>query len=1138
MDTAGDDSKMKMKMNKNKTMLALIVVAALALCSVAVVATESDDSSAATSTNTGTVTINEQTAGIDYNLYYSSTDMIATDCKVIISSEFTYTGTIQFGTYVASTNTFTPTATLSLDNVSNLEIDCAVTTGVVTMFTLDKDTHGVGVTSGDVTITKGSVTLGTSASNYFAGSVSGNTVEIISVNTYGLVLTAGTTDSLKGIVVKGSEVIWDSSLSTPAYATADAELVIDGTSTVINTVGDLTISANVEVIVSDSASMIVGSAGQTYSLAPAATFTVDVGATTGAKAIRAYVYDSDGVLVASSNAITAAGVATFTVETGKTMNMEDTYSVVMILNESSTLKYYDGTLTFGVSGTSTLTLKTYFSSVSAAGVATISTTAIAPTDKMIAGVMSSNTTILYNSTDYTLVSAAFLNSGVAVWGTAASDIITFGSAISGNGYALIIVENNTTGSLYAYYGMVTFVTGASTLDASEVAPTLSVGTVAAAGTIVSGATSTVSALTVDDDTAIITNAGVLTVDGTITVTYSTANACGGIVNTGTINADGKITYTYTSTAAPISGTVNGAYYYITSTTTSLTTFTYTSIGTAVTEGTNVVIIGTNVLEEDTILTGTGTTNTVTIDSGAVVEVGVAATPTESEISAILTLPTTTTLVLNGTIDVQCGEFIVMSATAPTYSTTQVVADVLMAGTSQYTYTDLATALDLSTSGQTVTVRATAPISFTSDVELKSGVTLNMNSIALTIGSGATFTVNGILKAGAVTVNAASSTKSAGSLVLNNYNTAMTFGTITLAGSLVFGSGFDNTATTASAFPAITVTGTSAAPSTIAVAGKVVLGPAIDAAVGSSVVVTVTGSVVSNNATFGNTNLTDKLIVNGGTYTAKATDNIKTIIVTGNGVVTTSASTVVITTDNVTVGTAVTTLVANNNGATVYVSLNDGGIATVYGSFDDEKIIIAAVAGKNFSTAYYLTESIVYATFYENDITATPVASKYIYNAIADPEITGKLFNSWYTNATLNKQVSSADLIGSYSKVYASFTSQTISITLTYTQNGYWMVNGNVYAGNTVSIDWASSYSISFIADDGSELKDYAVYVNGSAMPLGYTPTAGDVLTFNGTVEAKAISEDTSMEITTILLIIITIVIIIMAIVIVLRLMRS
>lgn len=1134
MDTAGDDSKMKMKMNKNKTMLALIVVAALALCSVAVVATESDDSSAATSTNTGTVTINEQTAGIDYDLYYSATGVVATDCKVIISSEFTYTGTIQFGTYVASTNTFTPTATLVLTDVSNLEIDCN-TAGVVTMYTLDQDTHGVGVTSGDVEITKGSVIIGTSAANYFAGFISGNTAEIISVNTYGAVLTAGTTDSISGIIAKGTEYVWDSSLATPAYVVADAELAIDGTATVIDTVGDLVISANVEVIVSDSASITVGSAGQTYSITSGTTFTVKVGSATGTQSIQGYVYTSSGTLVATSSSITA-GVATFT--TSAAMNMEDSYRIVMILNESSTLKYYDGTLTFGVSGTSTFTLKTYFSSVSAASVATISATSGVPTDKMIAGIMSSATTVSYNSTDYTFVSAAFLNaSGVAVWGTASSSTITFSTAIVADGSALIIVKNNTTGLLYAYYGTITLSTLG--LGVPNVAPTLSVGTVVAIGTIVSGATSTAAGLVADNDTATITNAGKLTVDGTIAVTYSTATACGIILNTGIVNANGKITYVYTSTAAPISGTVNGAYYYTTSTSTSLTTFTYTSIGTAVTEGSTIVIVGTNVLEEDTTLTGTGTTNTITVDSGAIVKVGVAATTTESEISAILTLPTTTTLILNGTINVQSGEFIVEGTTAPTYSTTQVVADVLMAGTSEYIYTDLATALDISTSGQTVTVRATAPISFTSDVELKSGVTLNMNSVALTVGSGVTFTVNGILKAGAVTVNAATSTKSAGSLVLNNYSTTMTLGAFTLAGSLTFGSGFDNTATTASAFPEITVTGTSTAPSTITVAGKVVFGSAMVAALNNNVVVTVTGTVTSNVAIFSDADLTSKLIVNGGTYTAKATDDINTIVVTGNGIVTTSVSTYVITTDKITVGTAVTTLVANTNGATVFVTLNNGGTATVYGSFDDEKIIIStASVGKNFSTAYYLTDSIIYATFYENDATATPVASMYIYNAIADPEITGKLFNSWYTNATLNKEVSIIDAIGSYSKVYAGFTTQTISITLTYVQNGYWMVNGNVYAGNTVSIDWASSYSISFIADDGYELKDYAVYVNGSAMPLGYTPTAGDVLTFNGTVEAKAISEDTSMEITTILLIIITIVIIIMAIVIVLRLMRS
>jgi len=116
-----------------------------------------------------------------------------------------------------------------------------------------------------------------------------------------------------------------------------------------------------------------------------------------------------------------------------------------------------------------------------------------------------------------------------------------------------------------------------------------------------------------------------------------------------------------------------------------------------------------------------------------------------------------------------------------------------------------------------------------------------------------------------------------------------------------------------------------------------------------------------------------------------------------------------------------------------------------------------------------------------------------------------------------------------------------TITLGYTQHGFWVVNDHTYMSGTVNVSTANATKITFVAENGYELKNSSIYVNGtqksSSSTLTYTAAAGDTITFGGSVSQKVV-DDSGLSVTDILLIVITIVIIVIAIIVALRLMRS
>lgn len=804
--------------------------------------------------------------------------------------------------------------------------------------------------------------------------------------------------------------------------------------------------------------------------------------------------------------------------------------------------------------------------------------------------------ITYYTTGYTFVTAGNMTDGTA--GTLSSDgKIVFDSLSSGDTIFVVLSDGTKN---YVWYGtvtlngsdVVTLLTSTVTIDdqgADVVTTSPAVQQISKNGTV-----------TVTDTVTTITVNSILTVDGTLTMYYKAANASGVIVNapTGVIDVTGKIAYQVytTSTTAPltcVTGTINAVSYRVAGTAPLASTFYYTTLTSAIANSSDYTVYGTIDVLVDTTLTGTSATaNKVTVATNSTLRIGSAAT---------VTLPSTTqiTFVGTGLVNVASGKFVV-SATVADYSVSQVNSEVLTVNSTSKTYTDVVTALSGAASGEVVKLRKAATISTSAVVG--DGVTLNGNGFNVTVAAGGSLIVNGtVTSVAAVTIDGASGTKSAAVLTLNTTTFSYT-GAFTLSGVLNFGTTYNNSEAL-TGFGSITVVAaSSSSPAIVNVHGNVKISNSTVSAGVNYVTFNVDGTLVANVDIFSST--TNETVNVSGTFTAKANSSIETAVVTGNGTLAGSTTAVIITVKTLTVGTPATTVDQAINEATVKATLAASGIAYVYGSFDSD-IVITNAGG--VSTVYYLGLDVIYATVYEK------TASKTIVSAISNPVVEGYNFIAWYTSSSFASEVPIANTIGTPTSVFGYVTIKTYDITLVYTANGYWSVNGTPYIGGNITVNWAATYEITFIADDGYalknsvlyvngsamplgyepktgdvisfggsvvlnnmtltytqngywlvdgvkytgglvtipsessvvitfvaengyELKDYKIFVNGSAMPSTYTPAVGDIVTFEGTVKEKVL--DDGMDISTILLIIITIVIVIMAIVIALRLMRS
>jgi hypothetical protein len=268
------------------------------------------------------------------------------------------------------------------------------------------------------------------------------------------------------------------------------------------------------------------------------------------------------------------------------------------------------------------------------------------------------------------------------------------------------------------------------------------------------------------------------------------------------------------------------------------------------------------------------------------------------------------------------------------------------------------------------------------------------------------------------------------------------------------------------------------------------------------------------------------------YSTESTvDSVVYVNVSGKGIVSGDLDV----TGKLVSGTVSDSFTENVNNTTVKIN-GDVGLAIVYGTPADKAISISSGDNAAQSVYYLVTpegSNIVYLTMY------TTTTSDDVEMVYYIPDVTGYEFVSW--NDADGEIVKKTDMegkgIGECEEVYGNFVIKTMKVTLTYAQNGTWIIDGVDYTSGTMNLDFGT-HTISFLPSNGYELsKDFAMYVNGVKVTDSFVVDDKDItVTFSGEVKEKTVSE--GMDLVTILLIVITIVIVVMAIIIAMKLMRS
>ncbi len=584
------------------------------------------------------------------------------------------------------------------------------------------------------------------------------------------------------------------------------------------------------------------------------------------------------------------------------------------------------------------------------------------------------------------------------------------------------------------------------------------------------------------------------------------------------NVNGEMKFTNVTEKAGIGGErmINGAEvnaaFYSTGSDSATTKFThiYTTLENAMSKSADIFVTGTHFITEDTTLTGTSTTedkNKITFLTDAKVYTGVDTTDEDAVFTAVtVTVPVTTELTVNGSIDVQAGKLVVNQKDPVTeegdilYSA-EVEADVFMVVDKAGVFTDLATALDISKSGDEVKIRSEASnVSVKADATLKEGVTLDANKAKITILGDVVLTVNGAVKdAGDMTVD--------GTLVLNSADFKFVTGSgfnIGDEGVLTFGQAYDNSEDTD--FKELILTVSDAEGSVINVYGKVNLEAEVDI--------------------LGKINVYGTLVLDIDT-----TKSVAELFVADTGDVKAS-NTKDVTVMEFTAGTAPENLEQYVNNAKAMVKIDTGGTYTVYGEAANVKFV-EYKSGKYVSqtglesTAYYFEKgAVLYATVGVNN--AVPAIEIY---ALETPDVNGQEFQAWYATSSKVFMVELDAKIGAFAKVYADFDAATITVVLENVQNATWFINDVRYDSGAAVVVWAQEYTVKLVADNGFKA-DGKVLVNDAAFAGALAD--GDRLTFDGSVNASAAGTDMQ----TILLAVIAVAAIVIAVVFVVRLMRS
>ncbi|MCB5279490.1 MAG: hypothetical protein LHW59_08225 [Candidatus Cloacimonetes bacterium] len=1082
--------KMKMKMKNNKMFLALVVVAALAMVSVAGVAVLSDDSSAAAEVTSGSVyTVQSDTQSIDIEIHVVNSAVT----EIVIPSTMTYTGTISVGAFEESV--FTAVGSANLKGVSNVTVYVSVDGSYVL-----KQASATSV-SGTTELTMGSISTANSAvvdSAYYGynGTIICNGATIVSANVYGLIVTAQNSEAvLSNLVTSATGNEPTDWTSADAYY---ATLTVSGTAYI----GNLVIGSGV----SDYVEMIVADGAKVYSMNDVRTVTVT---TTTAMEASGYAY---AIATGSSTAVVgtyAPGSNTieFTLDTSSVYNVY-TYSGI------TDGKYTYGTIDFSVSGIYTVnaTTGTLVTPAITVGNYTVAT------DKTIAVSVSSPDN--YTVTGFiVLTDGTVVNAAVSVLANVATLTFTSSEFAVSTSYSAVILTQKT-GSVLPAENLI-FVSKITTPAASG--GSVSVVYSAMDGTM-SAASNTI-VFSVSSDSKLLVNGSIK-----FTQPYTSIRSMIIIDSTAKVNFGTNGIISVDNTAITSTQNVNATYYKTGST--APYTYNYTTLDNALAASADVTIYGKLVILTDKTLASTltgATTTKVAVDSYATVSIG------NADTFVNVTVPSTTTLTTGASncVIVVYGKLIFEEKSTAPSCNAGVQASVGMKEGTSYTYTDLATALGVATSGDTVTLRGNASIS--TDAVIASGVTVTTGSNTIMINAGGSLTVTGTLNMGAdITVSAATtgtSAKAAGQLVINKMP-VYTAGKVVLNGILTISSSVGTSTTPVALVFVITSTeGTAASPAILNIAGIISDSACTIGSNGFYMTINVTGEIASSFSMFP-TGTNNKITMNvTGEFNYGAAEYLYNLNVTGTGIVESVSSNVLKITGKAVIGTPAKTSAVKTDAVAVEFVMVDGSSAMVYGSPATGKVVISSETADHLYMAILnVNSTTVYGTAYMAAATAGNVA-------VAVPEITGTTFMGWYTNPSFiaNVYVSSvpASLVGE--SYYMKLTELTYNLILTYNVGVTYVLDGaNVgssyngyisYGEHTLTAQAASGYK-----------GTVTITMTGATLSSGKFTATQDV-----SATSTGVSEDVvsgGWTITDILLVIMVIIIAVIAVVVILKLMRS
>ncbi len=695
------------------------------------------------------------------------------------------------------------------------------------------------------------------------------------------------------------------------------------------------------------------------------------------------------------------------------------------------------------------------------------------------------------------------------------------------------------------------------------------------------------------------NDGAVIVDGTLNVKNMDELSVDSIDNNGILYVSGLITYvTDPYIAQPIDdGFLSASYYskvtYVTilgevTDIPAYTTHYYTTLANALSSSDAVTVYGVALITEDLTLSGE---KTVTLAEDAEIIVGIPDVQVDIE-DALSTLLTanelgmitdvmsvfgltgasfepsyaTITIADDATLDVTNGDFIVLNgkvvASAMVEDENNVIGDITSTVEMQYEnhtiYTNLETALDLATSGDTIELSWVGYLF--SDSTVAAGVTVDANDQPILVYSGVTLNINGNLNEvsvlfltpgvdATITRDAKAFSISLDAATLNLNSGSLTVGAIYLGGTFNVASTFDNISEDATdAFYADAIFVFSAS-GTGSYDGNVETGIAdylyyVDV---SYTFATTTTAVLNVNGDidFGYTQIVGAVVlvddatvdVTGGDATiavnVKGTlvsgalfaseELLATVDVTGDLIIaadvtdgeavgiafvpqyiddltvsTTGSVTEdggLLNVDTVTSGTPATSFNGVANGAVIQIS-GAVGYATIYGITDAGAI---SFNSEVYATEFYIADGVLYLTLFTND--------DVLYAGYYAPSVPGYNFLGWYDDngSFITSYTLTHANVGAYPNLYASFEAIKYNVTLEYQANGYWMVNNvNFGNGGSVTLDWAESYTITFTTYDGYYWAG-KVLANGTPITSTYVPTNGDYLTLSPAVVPSTIT---------------------------------